>query len=213
VTLREVANCFLPATKIAYSTMPTEPIPLRTPDNKGESASHISAPLSYLILLGGLVTVVVSAYMVMSTYSSLPRWDEWAMVDHLATNHGGSFAWLWTQHNEHRIVFTKLFFLIDASVFRGSQIFLLLCVFLGQLLQVALLSASLWVLGGMRGPAWRTGAGLIAFCMFCPIQQENLVFGFQIGFILPGLMASLSTLSLLLLHRSSGEHDGRKATT
>jgi hypothetical protein len=184
---------------------------VRTQDENGEAESYISAWLSYLVLLGGFVTVIVSAYMVISTYSSLPRWDEWALVDHLATNPGGSFAWLWVQHNEHRIFFTKLFFLFDTGVFRGSQIFLLLSVFLGQLLQVILLSASLWVLGGMRGPGWRTGTGLIAFCMFCPIQQENLVFGFQIGFILPGLMASVSTLSLLLHHRSSAERDGRKA--
>ena len=183
-----------------------------TQDKKAESESYISARLSYLVLLGGFVTLVVSASMAISTYSSLPRWDEWAMVDHLVTHNGGSFAWLWAQHNEHRIFFTKLFFLIDAGVFRGSQIFLMLSVFLGQLLQVILLSASLWVLGGMRGPAWRTGTGLIAFCMFCPIQQENLVFGFQIGFVLPGLMATLSTLSLLLHHRNSEEHEGREAT-
>jgi hypothetical protein len=182
---------------------------VQTQREQGDSEAYISAWLSYLVLLGGFGTVVVSAYMVVSTYSSLPRWDEWAMVDHLALHHGGSFAWLFAQHNEHRIFFTKLFFLIDTYAFRGSQIFLLVSVFLGQLLHVALLSASLWVLGGMRGPAWRTGTGLIGFCMFSPIQQENLVFGFQVGFILPGLMATLSTFSLLLYQRSAQEYKRR----
>jgi hypothetical protein len=113
---------------------------------------------------------------------------------------------LWAQHNEHRILVPKIFFLLDVQLFRGTQAFLLASVFLTQLLQVALLSFSLWTLGGMRGSAWRTGTGLILYCILCPTQHENLVWGFQLQFVVPAAMATLSALSLLLLYRNSARH-------
>jgi hypothetical protein len=165
------------------------------------SDSRLSIWLSYGVLLAGLGAAVVSAYIVVSTYSPLPHWDEWALFDHLATGHGWSLTWLWAQHNEHRILVPKLFFLIDVDLFRGTQVFLLASIFLIQLLQVALLSFSLWTLGEMRGSPWRTGTGLIAYCILCPTQQENLIWGFQLQFVIPAAMATLSLLTLLLYSR------------
>ena len=53
----------------------------------------------------------------------------------------------------------------------------------------------------MRGSAWRTGTGLIAYCILCPTQQENLIWGFQLQFVIPAAMATLSILTLLLYYR------------
>jgi hypothetical protein len=153
-------------------------------------------------LLAGLATIFVSAYMVITTYSPLPHWDEWALFDHLA-NGGWSLSWLWAQHNEHRILTTKLFFLLDVKLFHGTQKFLLASIFLIQLLHATLLSWSLRALGGMRGALWRTGTGLIAYCIFCPTQYENLIWGFQVQFVLTSAMATLSILGLLLYCRES----------
>ena len=163
--------------------------------------SRLSTWLSYAVLFAGIGASAASAYMVISTYSPLPHWDEWALFDHLATGQGWSVPWLWAQHNEHRILVPKLFFLIDVELFRGTQVFLLASIFLIQLFQVALLSFSLRTLGGMRGAAWRTGTGLIAYCVLCPIQQENLIWGFQLQFAIPAAMATLALLALLLYYR------------
>ena len=95
------------------------------------------------MLLAGLGAIIASAYIVITTYSPLPHWDEWSLFDHLAKGGGWSLPWLWAQHNEHRILVTKLFFLFDVEFFHGTQKFLLICIFLVQLLQVALLSWSL----------------------------------------------------------------------
>ncbi len=162
--------------------------------------SRLSVILSYAVLLAGIGAGIASAYIVITTYSPLPHWDEWALFDHLATG-PVSLAWLWAQHNEHRILVPKLFFLIDAYLFHGTQAFLLTSVFLVQLLQTALLSFSLWRLGGMRGSAWRAGTGLIAYCILCPTQQENLIWGFQLQFVIPAAMATLASLTLLLYYR------------
>ena len=165
--------------------------------------SRLSAWLSYAVLLVGIGAGVASAYMVISTYSALPHWDEWALFDRLATGQGWSLPWLWAQHNEHRILVPKLFFLADVDLFRGTQVFLLASIFLIQLLQVALLSFSLRTLGAMRGAAWRTGTGLIAYCILCPTQYENLLWGFQLQFVIPAAMATLALLALLLYCREA----------
>ena len=155
------------------------------------------------MLLAGLGAVVFTAYLVITTYSPLPHWDEWALFDHLATGGGWSLPWLWAQHNEHRILTTKIFFLLDVKFFHGTQTFLLASIFLIQALQATLLSWSLRALGGMRDALWRAGTGLILYCVFCPTQYENLVWGFQIQFVLTAAMATLSIVGLLLYRRTS----------
>jgi hypothetical protein len=169
--------------------------------DRAVSESRLSVWLSWGVLLAGLGAGVASAYLVITTYSPVPHWDEWSLFAHLADGGGWSLAWLWAQHNEHRIFLTKLFFLLDVEFFHGKQVFLLANIFLVQLLQVALLSWSLRTLGGLRGSAWRVGTGLIAYCILCPTQYENFVWGFQLQFVLPAAMATLAMLSLLLYQR------------
>jgi hypothetical protein len=171
--------------------------------NADGTESPLSIWISWGVLLAGVGAIIASSYLVITTYSPLPHWDEWALFDHLATGGGWSLPWLWAQHNEHRIFITKLFFLLDVELFHGTQAFLLLSIFLVQFLQLFLLTWSLRVLGGMRGAAWRAGTGLIAYCVFCPTQYENLVWGFQLQFVVTSAMATLSILALLLYQRES----------
>ncbi len=84
------------------------------------SDSRLSVFLSYAVLLAGIGAGIASAYIVITTYSPLPHWDEWALFDHLATSNA-SLSWLWAQHNEHRILVPKLFFLLDLYFFRGKD--------------------------------------------------------------------------------------------
>lgn len=70
---------------------------LGSPPSASASDSRLSFWLSYAILLTGLGAVGASAYLVISTYSALPLWDEWALFDHLATHPG----WSWTEDHNH----------------------------------------------------------------------------------------------------------------
>ena len=54
----------------------------------------------------------------------------------------------------------------------------------------------------------RTGFGLAAFCLFGPSQCENLTWGFQTCFVLPGLFATLSFVGLLLYWMRSEPSSG-----
>jgi hypothetical protein len=165
--------------------------------------SRVAFWLSYAILLGGILTIAVALRLVVTTYSSLPFWDGWMQ---LGLDGGGnplSPAWLWKQWNEHRMPIPKLFLAADLYGFQARQVFLLASILAIQFLHLALLSWSMWVLGGWRGALWRTGTGLAAFCLFCPAQQENFVWGFQVCFVLPQFLATFSFVALLLYWASS----------
>jgi len=167
--------------------------------------------LSWTILAGGAVTIVLAAYVAVLGHSKLPFWDEWMQID-FAANEGPAhtFDWLWRQFNQHRVVIPKLFLLADLRWFRATQTFQLVSNLALQFAHLSLLAWSLRVLGGWRGALWRTAVGLLAFCLFCPSQWPNLVMGFTgLCCYLPPLFASLSFLGLLLYWRSSRDKDAR----
>ncbi len=168
--------------------------------------SRVVDVFSYLILAGGLFTAFYSTYIVVVSYSSLPFWDGWVEIDFPATGGGSVLEWLWTQHNEHRLVISRLFMLADLHWFHANQVLLLTAIFVILSLQVVVLAWSMRAIGGWRGSLWRTGVGLAAFCLLCPSLWEMLVWGECVCFALPGLFAILSIAGLMLYWmRSAGE--------
>jgi hypothetical protein len=122
-----------------------------------------------------------------------------------------SASWLWRQHNEHRFVIQKLFFAVDLKMFHASQVFLLASIVVIQLLHLGLWAWSMRVLGGWRGALWRSGVGLVAFCIFCPAPWLNYTMGFQVCYVLSPLFATLSFVGLLLYWTDSQRHPGKTA--
>lgn len=170
------------------------------------------AVLSYVVFFGGILTIALALYLVVVCYTSLPWSDGWIQINVAAAGDNPfSLHWLWQQHNEHRLLIPKLLLAIDLRFFGAQQKFLLAMIFGVQLLHCAVLSWSMRVLGGWGGSLWRTGTGLAAFCLFCPAQWENLVWGFQSCFVLPPLFATVSLVALLLYWKASGEAQGRGA--
>jgi hypothetical protein len=182
-----------------------------TAESRDSIQSRVAAFLSYAILFGGIITMGITVYMVVVSYSSLPYVDGWDEVG--AAAYGSSQltpAWLWVQHSEHRLIIPKLFLAIDLSLFQASQKFLLGSILAVQFLHLILLAWSMRVLGNWRGAVWRTGVGLAAFCLFCSTQWENFVWGFQVCFVLPGLFATMSFVALLMYWRDSRQpHEPR----
>jgi hypothetical protein len=159
--------------------------------------------LSYAILACGLLTVAVGAYQILSSHSPVPIWDEWQEIDAVATapHHQPPVSWLWTQHNEHRVLFYRLLLLADIHLFHANH----WISFLSMLgVQCAFLALLVYLLhfGGVPGTLWRACAGLGAFCLLCPSQWENFGWAFQISFLLPGFFLILALLGLLRYERS-----------
>ena len=59
--------------------------------------------------------VLSTLLVVIRTYTPVPKWDYWSEVYWLKQYYAGQWhiSDLWRQHNEHRIFFPRLFFLID----------------------------------------------------------------------------------------------------
>jgi hypothetical protein len=90
--------------------------------------SGLTRALSYAILLGGLITIFVALYLVVTSYSSLPYWDGWRPIEIAAHGYNPvTPAWLWAQHNEHRLVLPKIFLAVDLRFFHARRVFLLTC--------------------------------------------------------------------------------------
>lgn len=181
--------------------MPPTKDEVRIPDSisKTKSPAWLAVNASsWAILLTGFGAIFCCAYMMVATYSPLPFWDGWIEV--MSGAEGGnpfSLNWIWSQYNEHRMPIPKLFLLADLHWFHATQVFLLGSIFVILLLQLLTFAWMMRALGGWRGSRWRTGVGLAAFCVFCLSQWENLTWGMQVCFVLPGLFASLTFIGLL----------------
>ena len=176
--------------------------PLLIPSYVPSLAQNI---LSYLVLLGGLLTIPATAYLTIASYTGLPFWDEWGNLHSLLTSpHPLPLGWLVEQNNEHRILFARLLLLADFHLFHGRQVLLFVSMFF---IQLGFLVTMGWLFRGvveLRGALWRTAVGLAAFCLFCPSQWENFCMAFQVNSFVTGFFALLAFLSVVLYQRSGG---------
>jgi hypothetical protein len=152
--------------------------------------------------------LITSLIIVHNAYSPLPLMDSWSLWQ-LYKQNGSYLAFLFQQHNEHRIVVTRLVYIIDRFVFHGRSLFPLVC---SLLLQVA---TGVWLYRIVRrtGEASRLSRLLLG-CVICSAlssaqQFPNLVMGFQIQFTMV-YCASCGSL-LALMHAAEWCQEGRDA--
>lgn len=140
-------------------------------------------------------------------YSAVPWLDAWDgyLNFYMIVSSGDWSAW-WAQHNEHRILLSRLFFWLDITFFKGSGIFLIVInyllvtvefIVLYLCLKERLLSAS------SEQTDAKLTRQLLALMMlatsFSWMHRVNLVWGFQSQFFLAQL---LPLLAFYLLHKS-----------
>ena len=141
--------------------------------------------LGRLILAVGVGTVLGAAYLMRVGYSVVPYWDELdEMTAYIDAMHGSTLAWMWAQHNEHRILFYKLLFIVDMQLFRGRNWPMYAAIFGSQVALAVIFGYMLHELGNFRGHLWQACFGLTLYCLFCPSQWENFSWAFQVSFML-----------------------------
>jgi hypothetical protein len=150
------------------------------------------AVLAAAITISTIVTVFI-------TYTPLPRSDHWAVVFWLKKYYAGNWhvSDLWSQHNEHRILFPRLFFLADLFVFHGSNVFLLCSMFLLQAIHAGIFIYEFrsWKTTTESCRAVLTAMAIALF--FSGSNLANLYWPFQLCFVLAGLAGTLSVRSFL----------------
>jgi hypothetical protein len=77
-------------------------------------------------------------------YNPLPVSDYWRVIEDLPVVQAGRLSWLWRQHNEHRIVFPEIVFVLDHLAFRGREVLPLLVSFACYVGALILLGRNYW---------------------------------------------------------------------
>ncbi len=68
------------------------------------------------------VSVIHDYRLLVRSYTPIPFWDDWITVDHFLAYKHLDFSVLFQQHNEHRIVFPELIFILDDFLFRDRLV-------------------------------------------------------------------------------------------
>ncbi|KRB83400.1 hypothetical protein [Duganella sp. Root198D2] len=168
------------------------------------SDANVASPRLVRLGLSGLALLFAVLAVVggVRGYSPVPFWDMWGgylpMADPAAN--GGWSLW-WHQHNEHRIVLSRLLFWVDLRWFGGASWFLIAINYILVLLGAVLFCRILREAAAPSGRELDQHA-LAAFTvasLFFWSQHENLTWAFQSQFILAQL---LPLAALYILYRS-----------
>jgi len=127
---------------------------------------------------------------------NIPHWDEWGLIPFLNSSLNGDSQWfekLFSQHNEHRIVFPRLIFLINSVLTSWNLIAQMYLSWI--LIGTSLVALYLLLKKLPQNFVWLIIP--ISFIMYSPIQVENLLWGQQVQwfFVVSCLFWSLYFLS------------------
>ena len=132
-------------------------------------------------------------------YSPVPYWDMWGgTLGFISRFEDDPIRSLFAQHNEHRIVLSRLLFLIDEHLFDGDNAFLVICNYVFAGLIWATFTRCLFRLNPKhphRSDLWLLAAILAAW-LFLWAQRVNFTWAFQSQFYLAQWLPLLAFLSL-----------------
>ena len=162
--------------------------------------------LSLAMLFWGL-----AIYGGVINYSPVPFWDMWDdLLNRFCLIYLGHWSELWTQHNEHRLILTRLLFLLDHYLFGGRFVFL----FVLNYLLLALVSLTFWRIFQQNCAVrwvWKDYRFIGLFLLIWLsswAQYTNLTWAFQSQFWL----AHLLPLSAFLMLRKAAIHQGQRSS-
>ena len=137
-------------------------------------------------------------------YSPVPFADFWSELGFIQRGLSGDIGLrdFWSQHNEHRILVTRIQFLIDYAVFDGTNVFLFGAIAASSLVLAATYAVAVYfdtkdfvlVLGVFAVGAAST---------MSPAGIDNLTWAFQVQFVQVFMFAALSVLMVVLAARNA----------
>ncbi len=177
-------------------------------ESKYDATATSQVPTGTAVLLSGMVLTLGAAALLCAialtvrTYMPCPFWDEWAFVNAIASGRGLlSGNWLWSEHNEHRLLVTRLLILADLRLFGGKNVSLFVEMCVIQALHLAAIWYALERFTTFPRYLRRTLQGVFAFCLFHLNQAENLTWAFQVSFVLAFAVATFAFLAIAFFER------------
>lgn len=116
-------------------------------------------------------------------YSPAPVSDYWWVVhDFRVTNDHPGLGWFWERTMDHRHVIPKILMRLDWLWFAGTGYALLGIGAAGNLFHAA---ATAWLSATLSGKRWLGVSifGVMTYCLFHPLQMDNLLRPYQICFL------------------------------
>jgi len=155
--------------------------------------------LTSLLVLLTASPLVYLIHLMVKWAVDVPFWDQWDFAPLLLKSYDGhvTFADLFAQHNEHRLVFPRLVMLILARLTAWNTLYeqAASVVFAtGIWLVLAFLTRRVVRLAGSAGPIW--AFPMISLVVFSLAQQENWFWGWQLQ-ILMSVLAAVAGVALL----------------
>lgn len=146
--------------------------------------SRLARFAAYTWFLAAGAMVCSTVWYVIATYTPIQFFDQWFEVAWYRDYVEGRvpLTTLWRLHNEHNIFFPRLTFLLDLTVFHGTNVSLLVWCLLVQAGTCGLLIRE------ARRAAFGAGvtaflAGMYVLFLFSFTQMENFISPFQVTFV------------------------------
>ena len=147
-------------------------------------AAGLRLAVATLSCTAAAVTVATTLFAVYRLHVPLPYWDEWSTIVDFRRFAEGRYglADLAAQHNEHRLLFPRLFFFADEQLFALSGVLDATVTLSLQAVNATLLIA--WTARSVARPASRALlAGFVVAMLFSLRQEQNFTNGFQLQFV------------------------------
>lgn len=166
------------------------------------SFRHLKSLIPFTFILALLPTIILGLLILNNTVN-VTFWDQWEVVNVLEAFHQGklSFQTFFSQQNESRLAFPKIFFLFLAQLTHWDVRYEMLASFL----LACLLSHNIYRLSRFTLNVSQLESLLILFLsnllIFAPIQYDNWLWGIQLIVFIPiscvtlCVVTSYSTLS------------------
>jgi len=146
---------------------------------------HVIVERAFQWFAGATVLTFLSllAYFAWVHFSSIPYLDSWSGYIGFYLDADSAQAW-WRQHNQHRILFSKLYFWLDLHFFAGRAVLLIVLNFLLMTLAWAVLAAAARELlrDYSKAALWLVCCALALICSSW-MQHDNFASPFQNQFI------------------------------
>jgi hypothetical protein len=148
-------------------------------------------PIVWLVV--ALAPVFLALFFIYRYGVNVPHWDQWELVALLEKVYAGklSLADLFSQHNEHRLIFPRLFMILLAAVSHYNTLFEMYFGWLLLLLCAYLIFNSYRQKFGISEPTLLRFVPVI-WLLFSWRQYENLLWGWQITFFMTALAIVLT---------------------
>ena len=160
--------------------------------------------LTYYLYFFALIYVTSIVVGIYNNYSPVPFWDMWnGYLGFYVKFMDGDWNLIFSQHNEHRIIFSRVLFFIDNYFFQGSIVFLLLANFI---LMILIAYVYICIQKYLIADIYKRRIlnAITIILIFSWIQHENITWGFQSQFFVAYLFP-LTAFYFLVLHKVKDE--------